>query len=100
MNYKKIIIILIYISLILYLFALFNISKYAPKYLSILETILKIVIGLILIIRYNPIHKIPFKFTNFDQKLLFTAGIYILLSTTFFQYLKLNLEKKLTNLIL
>lgn len=99
-RHKYIIIYLIYLSLILYLIGLFNIYKYAPKYLLIVETILKILIGLILVICYNPIYTVKIQSIKIERSMLFTAGVFILLSTSFFQYFKMQLEQQITGLTL
>jgi hypothetical protein len=54
----------------------------APQYLLKLDFYLKLYIGIFLVLRYNPIF--PFvknKLEEFDKKLIFSSGIFILLTT-------------------
>ena len=80
--YQKIFLYGLNLSYILYFIALLGITSFAPEYLSYLKFFLKIYIGLLLIYFYNPIIYKEKKFTDFDRKLVFSAGIFLLLSTT------------------
>tara|TARA_Y100000816_G_C25765491_1_gene402035 strand:- start:224 stop:556 length:333 start_codon:yes stop_codon:yes gene_type:complete len=79
---KEIFLYAIYISYILYFVVLFGITGYAPQYLSYVHDFLKYYVGILLVILYNPITYKKQKFEEFDRKLVFSAGLFILLSTT------------------
>jgi cytochrome c biogenesis protein CcdA len=82
-------------SYILYFIVMLGISSLVPKYLSYLRVFLKIYIALLLIYFYNPLTYREKKFTNFDRKLVFSAGIFLLLSTTIVDSVELFLKEKL-----
>jgi hypothetical protein len=69
----------IYASYILYILTLFGIYKKAPEYLSHLNMIIRLYVGLFLIIRFNPYAQI--KFSDFDRRIVFSTGIFLLLTT-------------------
>ena len=72
----------IYISYILYALALFGLSNYAPEYLDSLRDFIKLYISLVLIIKFNPFtHKSGY-ISTFDKKLVFSAGVFLLLTTS------------------
>ena len=72
----------IYISYILYALALFGLSNYAPQYLDLLRDFIKVYISLVLIIKFNPFtHKSGY-ISTFDKKLVFSSGIFLLLTTS------------------
>ena len=79
---------------VLYFLAILGISSLAPEYLSSLRIYLKIYVALLLIYFYNPITYKERKFTDFDRKLAFSAGIFLLLSTTIVDSIELFLKDK------
>lgn len=80
----------LYLSYILYAIALTGIVSLSPMYLNTLNLILKYYVCIFLIIRFNP--WIPFKTdTKFDKMIVFTAGIFLLLTTTITDIIKLFL---------
>ena len=81
-------------SYVLYFLAMLGISSLAPQYLSHLRIILKIYVAILLIYFYNPITYKEKKFTDFDRKLAFSAGIFLLLSTTIVDSIELFLKDK------
>ena len=81
-------------SYVLYFFAMLGISSLAPQYLSRLRIFLKIYVALLLIYFYNPLTYKEKKFTDFDRKLAFSAGIFLLLSTTIVDSIELFLKDK------
>lgn len=83
-------IIVSYITVFLYLIAFVGLSINAPKYLSILHEILKIYISIILILRFNPYNKYNFNKENydFDRKIAFSSGVFLLFTTGFTNYIK------------
>lgn len=81
--YKKIFLYGINLSYILYFIALFGITGYAPEYLNYLRTFLKVYVAILLIVLYNPYtFRKKREFGEFDRKLVFSSGIFLLLSTT------------------
>lgn len=67
-----------YLMILLYMLIIFGLYSNAPLYLDIIQYYLKIYISLFLIIRFNPFRNI--KFTDFDSKIAFDAGIFLLAS--------------------
>lgn len=92
----------VYILYILYFLTIFGLSKGAPQYLESVNNSLRLYVSLFLIIRYNPFVKIA-KFTDFDREIIFSSGVFLLLSTAFGKYIQKNikpkLEKKLKKLL-
>ena len=83
-----------YLLYVLYLLAALGIWSQAPEYLSSLEYFLQIFVGVLLIVFNNPITK--HKPSPIDKKLAFSAGFFLLASTTlntFLTRLKNPLEK-------
>ena len=62
-----------------------------PAYFHYIEAFVKIYIGIFLMIRYNPfkIRWMNFKFTELDRKIIFSAGLIILSSSLFKEYLEI-----------
>ena len=85
-------------SYILYFLAFLGITSLAPDYISYLRIFLKIYVALLLIFFYNPITYKEKKFTDFDRKLAFQAGIFLLLSTTLVDGIEEYLKKKGLNI--
>jgi len=87
------------VSYVLYFLAFLGLSSLAPQYLSHLRIFLKIYVALLLIYFYNPITYKEKKFTDFDRRLAFSAGIFLLLSTTLIDGIEEYLKKKGINII-
>ncbi len=77
------------ISFILYILAFLGLGGCAPQYLDYLQYGLKIYVSIILIILYNPITYKEREFKEFDRSIVFTSGLFLLLSTTILD----NIEK-------
>jgi hypothetical protein len=89
------------LSFILYTLVLFGSFHYAPEYLVYITSIIKIYIALMLIYRFNPLTDKK-SLTNDDKKMVFSSGIYLLLTTTIGDYLvsyKNNMENKFKEII-
>ena len=69
----------LYLSYILYALILLGLSTNAPQYVKTLDSVLKIYISLFLVLKFNPFVKA--KFNEFDRKLAFAAGIFLLTTT-------------------
>ena len=79
---KKIFLYSLYISYILYFIVLIGVGGFAPYYLNYVRDFLKYYVGILLVVLYNPLTYKERKFEEFDRKLVFSAGLFILLSTT------------------
>ena len=66
---------------ILYAISIIGLSQKAPKYIDILDDYIKIYICLFLIYRFHPF-KTTIEFTELDRKIVFSAGIFLLTTTT------------------
>lgn len=92
----------VYILYILYFLTIFGLSRAAPQYLDTVNNSLRTYVSIFLIIRYNPFVKIA-KFTDFDREIIFSSGVFLLLSTAFGKYIKdkfrPKLEKKIKKLM-
>ncbi len=66
---------------ILYVVTIIGVWRDSPKYLQMVDDTFKIFIGLLLIYIFNPMSKQPV--TQFHKKIVFSAGIMILLSSSF-----------------
>ena len=65
----------------------------APQYIIYIDIALKLFIGLFLIFRFNPLVKI--RFNDFDKQIIFSAGIFILLSTTITTFMLNKIQYKI-----
>jgi hypothetical protein len=68
------------ITYLLYFIIAFGLDKRAPDYLNKLDNFIKIYISLFLIIRFNPFRDT--KFTELDRKIVFSAAVFVLATTT------------------
>ena len=80
----------LYLSYLLYFFAITGIVYYNPNYLHNLELFIKYYVAIILLIRFNPfISKENVKVdTAFDRRVAFSAGVFLLLSSSTIDYIK------------
>ena len=78
--------IFIYISYLLIVVSSLGLSQSAPKYLQSLDYYVRIYICLFLMWRFNPL-RTHYEFTDLDRKIAFSAGLFILTTTAFNQYL-------------
>ena len=69
-------------SFLLYIIVLLGVGGFAPQYLEYLKSFLRIYIGSLLVIYYNPITYSERKFGEFDRQLVFSSGVFLLLSST------------------
>jgi hypothetical protein len=87
------------ISFVLYIIVLLGIGGFAPQYLEYLNTFLQLYIGFLLIITYNSFSYKDRQFGEFDRQLVFTSGIFLLLSTTIIGSIESYLQTKTKELI-
>ena len=98
-NYKLIIVILIIIFNILYLVTFLKISEKYTKYMYYINYLIRFLIGIYLVLRFNIFNKKELIFEKYDKTILFNAGLLLLLSTSEVSYIKYNIEKNIqTNL--
>lgn len=93
--HQKLYYLLSYFSIFLYIVAFIGLSFSVPNYLLLLQEIMKIYISIILILRFNPFYKIEFNKNNyeFDRKIAFASGIFLLLTTGVSTYIRTFLDK-------
>jgi len=87
------------ISYVLYIIVLLGIGGFAPQYLIYLKTFLQLYIGFLLVITYNPFMYKERQFGEFDRRLVFSSGIFLLLSTTIIGSIENYLQNKTKALI-
>lgn len=87
------------LTFILYILIFFGIGNIAPQYLDNIQYILKIYIGLILVILYNPLTYKKREFKEFDRNIVFTSGLFLILSTTIFKSIEKYLKQQTQYLI-
>lgn len=69
----------------LYSLTLFGIWSEAPRYLKIVTSLFHILVGSIIIYYFNPFTKT--KCTSFHRRVMFSAGVAIILQKSIVQYL-------------
>lgn len=79
---KELFLYALYSSYVLYFIVLLGVGGFAPAYLNYVRDFLKYYVGILLVILYNPLTYKERKFEEFDRRLVFSAGLFILLSTT------------------
>lgn len=77
---EKVFDIVVVITYLLYFLIAFDLSETAPVYLKQLDNFIKVYISLFLIYRFNPFRET--KFTDLDRKIVFSAGVFVLATTT------------------
>lgn len=82
--------IVLYITYILYIVIALGLSANAPEYLDWLQYYMKLYISLFLIYRFNPFRRV--KFTDFDAKIAFNAGWFLLTTSILNGILKTYLD--------
>lgn len=88
--HQKLYIYSIYISYFLFAIAYTGIIAISPDYLQTLNTFIKYYVALFLVIRFNPFIKSG-RYKNlasFDRRIAFSAGMFLLLTTTAIQVAK------------
>ena len=73
--------ILMYASYILYFIALTGLMVLDPSYIEYLNSIITFYMGIILFIKFNPWAKSQ-PFTKFDKRLVWSAGGFLLISSS------------------
>tara|TARA_Y100000389_G_C17398066_1_gene483730 strand:+ start:1047 stop:1370 length:324 start_codon:yes stop_codon:yes gene_type:complete len=104
--YKNIFIYGLYLSYLLFFIAFTGVFTISPQYLTTLETIIKYYICAFILLRFNPwvsknIHNTA-KNAEFDRRVTFSAGVFLLFSTAFTEiaeYYLVNIKNNITNQI-
>ena len=78
----------IYLSYILFAIAYTGIIVLSPEYLQTLNSFIKYYVSLFLIIRFNPITNATLAFRDFDRRIVFSAGMFLFLTTSAMQIAK------------
>lgn len=86
-------------SFALYIIVLLGVGGYAPQYLESLKSFLRIYIGLVLFITYNPYTYKQKQFGEFDRQLVFSSGIFLLLSSTLISSIESYIQYKAKHFI-
>jgi hypothetical protein len=68
--------IIVYTNYLLYFLVFLGLFSWAPSYLNVLQFFTQLGISLFLLYRFNPYHKVHFN--ELDQKIVFSAGFFIL----------------------
>ena len=71
-----------YLSYILFIAAFFGVIYISPYHLETLTIALKYYVCIFLLVRFNPFIKITSRDAEFDRKVAFSAGVFLLLTTT------------------
>jgi len=82
------------LTIFLYIAISFQLSAFAPEYLSYLQHFLKIYVSLFLIYRFNDFRTI--KLTDLDRKIGFNAGV-LLIGSDIVNYIALNYSQQIYN---
>jgi len=88
---------ILYISYILTIITIFGLSTYAPQYLKMLREIIKIFITCFLIVKFNPFIKKDKMLTLFEREIVFSAAIFLLLTTSLILYVEYYINKYTNN---
>lgn len=75
-----------------FILLLFGITIIKPEYLTGLSNIVNIYVSLFLVYRFNRF-RTNIVFTNMDRKIVFTAGLFILVSSSITKLVKIYLTK-------
>ena len=65
----------------------------APQYILYIDIALKLFVSLFLIFRFNPLVKI--RVNDFDKQIIFSAGFFLLLSTTITTFILNKIQYKI-----
>ena len=79
--HKQLFIYALYVSYILIFISLTGAVSWAPEYLSIIQKYIIYYISILLIGRFNPYMNIT-TFDKYDKRIIFSAGITLLLTTS------------------
>jgi len=75
----------LYLSYFILFITFTGVISFSPEYLYIIQLIIRYYIIFILLVRFNPFIKA--KFTDFDRKIAFSAGVFLFISSSLFDYI-------------
>lgn len=87
------------VSYVLYFMVILGVGSLSPQYLTDLRQYLKVYIGILLVVLYNPLTYKEKMFTDFDRKLVFSSGVFLLLSSTLVSGIELYVNEHSKNII-
>lgn len=67
---------------VIYIISYIGVVSIDPTYISFVDTVAKLYVALLLMIRFNPLIQNT-KMTNFDRQIAWNAGLFLFLSSTF-----------------
>lgn len=76
----------IYASYILYISVLIGVFSTVPEYVNVINSFVKVSIACVLLYKFNPFQK-NYVLTKFDKQIVFSSGIFLLLTTFVGEYL-------------
>lgn len=86
-SYENFYHLVLYFSYVLYFITLIGISYINPKYLSLLQNILKYFVILFLLFKFHPFQK-NVNFTNFDREIVFSSALFLLATSSLTEIVK------------
>ena len=84
----RVLLVLLYLF---YVMTFLNIGDKSPKYAEDLNNYVRIFIGSVLLVVFNPVF--PLQITGFYKEIAFSAGIFLLTSTAFFSYFREKIDE-------
>lgn len=93
--HHKLYINMLYISYFIYFITLTGVITIGPQYINLLENIIKYYICIFLLLRFNPW---TYKYVDkeeieFDRRIAFTSGFFLLFTTTISNIVKMYIHK-------
>ena len=73
-------------SYFVYIAVLLGVFTTVPQYVTMLNSFIKVVIAIVLLYKFNPFQQ-NYTLTKFDKKIVFSSGVYLLLTTVIGEYL-------------
>lgn len=86
----------LYASYALVAIAITGVMQVDPSYLQYIETFIKYYVSIFLMARFNPIVRETTKFTAFDAKVAWSAGVFLFITTSAFQLIQAAVAAKAT----
>ena len=84
----------LYASYALVAIAVTGVVQVDPSYLEYIETFIKYYVSIFLMARFNPIVRDKTKFTAFDAKVAWSAGVFLFITTSAFQIIQAAISAK------
>lgn len=75
--YEKLFIYVTYFVYLCYIFVALGVWHHAPEYLSIINYLRQVYVGITLLVVFNPLRS-KIKFTEFHRKIIFTSSLFLL----------------------